>query len=556
VFKNKSALQTKRGDELKDITIEIKNIWLYTLLVILGVVFFLYLQVTLKSPIVFGDEGYHTRMAQWVAENKEYPVWIPFQASLLGAMGLTRPPLFALLEAGLLTIFNSVVILEILTPLLAVMTGLSTYFLVGKIYNKRAAFFASIILVTIPSFVTYSVILYTDMLLTFFFSLFVFTFIIGISQDNRKYLLLSGIFGAFAVLTKIVGYSAFLLIVSAFIYQLYKKKDLKIIRKYLYVGIPLILILSPYYVRNLAHYHTPDCFIPVFFDRSGCNKILGELETKYEFSGRTEAVGSEMDIFKMGIINYLKFAYDGYLKFSSGLNIPFLIPVFFAGLFLLFFKRTERNVLLALSLFSIWLLLTRSISGRAEDTARFMLGWAPMITTVCGLYLDILCVATKKYQNYFSVLIIILVLYIGYPQLTAKLNVMKSVKSFSGQFFIACDWIKENIPEDAIISTVWTHRTTYNAQRNVVGMDADMALSRDVNYTVSFAKKIGITHIFIQKFSMHSDSSLQEKHGVDFVQFLEDNPDYFKKVYENGPELQQCIQQGGCDGNILYEVVY
>jgi len=547
-------LQTKRSDELKDITIEIKNTWSYVLLVILSIVLFLYLQVTLKNSIVFGDEGYHTRMAQWIAENKEYPVWIPFQASLIGALGLTRPPLFALLEAGLLSIFNSVVILNMLTPLLAVMTGLSTYILVGKVYNKRVAFFASIILVTVPSFVTYSVILYTDMLLTFCFSMFAFTFIIGISQDSKKYLLLSGVFGALAFLTKAAGYSAFLLILSAFIYQLYKKKDLKIIKKYLYVGIPLILIISPYYVRNLVYYHTPDCYLP-FFDRSGCNR-RGELETKYEFSQRTEAVGSEMEVFKMGIINYLKFAYNGYLKFSGGLNIPFLVPVFFAGLFLLLFDRAEINVLLALSLFSIWLPLAQFRFVRAEDISRFMLGWAPMITTVCGLYLDRLCAATKKFQNYFSVLIIILVLYMGFPQLTTKLNVMKDVKSFSDQFFIACDWIKENIPEDAIISTVWTHRTTYSAQRNVVGMDADMALSRDANYTVSFAKKIGITHIFIQKFSMHSDSSLQEKHGVDFVQFLGDNPDYFKKVYENGPELQQCIQQGGCDGNILYEVVY
>jgi hypothetical protein len=370
--------------------------------------------------------------------------------------------------------------------------------------------------------------------------------------------LLAGVFGAFAFLTKATGYSAFLLILSTFIYELYKKRDLKIIKKYFYVGIPLILIISPYFIRNLVYYNTLDCYLP-FFDSTGCDKILEEFESKYEFSSRTEDVGSEMGVLKMGIVNYLRFAYDGYLRFPYNapyVDVPFFLPLFFAGLFLMVFDRNMKNILLLLSLFSILLLFSQSILSRAEDTARFMLSWTPMIATVCGIYLDKICMTTKKYQNYVSVLVVILILYIGFSQMTAKLNVMSGVKGFSDQFFIASDWIKDNLPEDVGILTVWTHRTTYTAQRNVMGMPADVALSRDVNYTISVTEKLGVTHLFIQKFSMHTDSTMQERYGVDFVLFLEDNPDHFKKVYENGPELQQCIEQGGCDGTIIYEVVY
>ncbi len=85
---------------------------------------------------------------------------------------------------------------------------------------------------------------------------------------------------------------------------------------------------------------------------------------------------------------------------------------------------------------------------------------------------------------------------------------------------------------------------------------ADISLSRDLNYTLSVAKQLGITHIFIQKFSIDSQNQhLQENYDLDFVQFLENNPEHFKNIYENGLSLQECLQQGGCDGNIVYEII-
>ncbi len=80
-------------------------------------------------------------------------------------------------------------------------------------------------------------------------------------------------------------------------------------------------------------------------------------------------------------------------------------------------------------------------------------------------------------------------------------------------------------------------------------------MSRDVNYTKEIAEKLGVTHIFVQKFSL-SNQALAERYKVESVQFFEDNPETFKKLFENGPPLQQCLQQGGCDGNIIYEIVY
>jgi hypothetical protein len=140
---------------------------------------------------------------------------------------------------------------------------------------------------------------------------------------------------------------------------------------------------------------------------------------------------------------------------------------------------------------------------------------------------------------------------------------MYAVKQFSPKFFEACNWIKENIPKNASLYTIWAWRALYNCQRNAVGLGTipDIALSKDVNYTIEVAKENGITHIFIQKFSIDpANQHLSEKYDLEFVQFLESNSNHFKKVYENGPSLAECQQywQRGyqCDGNILYQIIW
>jgi len=62
----------------KEITIEIKNPEILVLIFILVTILFFELGVTFNNPIVFGDEAVHARMAQYIAEEEEYPVWMPF----------------------------------------------------------------------------------------------------------------------------------------------------------------------------------------------------------------------------------------------------------------------------------------------------------------------------------------------------------------------------------------------------------------------------------------------------------------------------------------------
>jgi len=535
----------------KEIELEIKKPFIIVLLLILSLAFILELRVTLNSPIVFGDEGYHTKMAKWIYENKEYSIWSPFETPNLKKVSFSRPPLWNILEAGFFLIVGfSEVLVKVLTPFIATfLLGLTVFILGKKIFNEKIAFIASIIMVTVPCLVTYSVLFYTDILFTFVLTSFILCLMLALKENEKKYWVLSAVFAAFSVLTKIPGFVIFPIIGLVFLYELYKDKDFKIIKKY----IPFILILglltAPFFIRNIYYYGTPMCGLPLF-NNDGCTEEIDyEVQITRNFEGQTTPTGSELSLMDMGITNYLNFAYGSI----------FFIPLFFlCGLYLVLKKYDIKNILLLIVLISFIPVLAMG-TKRAEDTARYMLGLMIVISLIVAIYLEKVYNFIGKYYKNLAIIVFILVIIVGFWGLNQKLTIMKSVKKFSPSFFEACDWIKENTPEDSLLFTVWSHRATYNCDRNVAFYASmpdsrDIILSNDLDLVTSRLKAEGITHIFVQKFSIDK-TAYREKYPVEFVQLLEDNPDHFKKLYENGPVSKQCLQ-GGCDGNIVYEVVY
>jgi len=532
----------------KEITIEIKNPGIFILIIILSAILILELQVTFNNPIVFGDEGFHAKLSQLIARNIEYPVYDPVHQTKLTKNGLSGPPLLHLSIAGFLFVFgNNEAIIRFLIPFMVFLTGISVFILGKKLFNKEVGFIASIITVTTPCFVTYSVLIYKDILVTLYLVMFFILFLIGKEKKNKIYFIASGVFGVFAYLTKINGLAAPVFIFSVFLYELLKTRKFSgNLKNYFTAFLFLVLLIGPYYLRNMYYYKTPVCDVPYvtrFFDISGCR--IDEFEPKYQFEGKTIEAGTEQTVYKMGIMNYLNFVYG---------NIWFVVFGVFAGLFIFFSEKKENNILVLLMLL-IYLPVFNYSIGRAEDAARFAVAWVPMIALVAAKYFDGIFKFIKKYQKHLALIVFIIVIFFSYQNLKEKLDVMAQVKQFSPSFFEACNWVKENLPEDVLLTTVWGHRAAFNCQRDVVGHNPDVFLSRDINYTKEVAEKLGVTHIFVQKFSL-SDQILSERYNINSVQFFEDNPEIFKKVFENGPPLQQCLQQGVCDGNIIYEIVY
>jgi len=537
--------------EKKEITIELKNVEIVVTLCVLSVFLIFELLTMFKSPIVFGDEGTYAATAREMARRVEFFPWNPVFGMKGEKSGMGGPPFtFLIIAFSFMTTGLSEVMVKFLYPFSAFVTGIAVYFLGRLIYNKKVGLFAAIIAMALPSFVTYSVLVYKDVFVTLFTVMFFIFFILSMERKNVMYWIVCGIFGALAFLSKVSGLNSFIVLFLAFGYEIVTKKkvSLTLLKKYGIILITSFLIVFPLLLRNFYYYKTPMCAFPYiekFFDTSGCS-IKPDVEKKFKFEGRTEEVGTEMNVFKMGLTNYFKFAYG---------NLFLSVLGFFCGLFLILTKKSKNEIYMLFMLFVFLLVFAYSSRGRAEDTARYTLAWSPIIAVIAGRWFSELYDYIHRHFKHLAVLIVLFVIIVSFLNLHEKLKIMETVKRFSPSFFEACQWVKENLPKDVIISTVWSPRAAYACDRRMTGHVPDIFLSMNATYSVEYAKKVGVTHLFVQKFSM-SNRKLAERYSIDELRFLENNPKYFIKVFENGPSLEECIRAGGCDGNIIYEINY
>jgi len=517
------------------------------LLIIVGFVFILESNTSLKTPIIFGDEGFHAGIARWMAENKEYPQWNLLGYTKVFKTNYARPPLFNLLEAGFLFLFGGQeVILKILPPLIGALIGIVFYILVKRLYSRELGLISTLILIGIPSFVTYTVLVFDEILLVLNMLIFLLSFLLAIKENRKKYWALAAIFGGLSILTKNAGIILFLFIPLALSYLIFKEKKISFYFKHLIALLIIITLISgPFFLRNLVFYNAPICYSPFgLIDINGC--VEKTFEETLEFETRTLAGGTENSITRFGLLNFIDFAYGNH----------WFILIGAIGGFIVFLTKSSDKVnslVLIMLIFSVYSLYVTFY--RVEDAARQLLFWSALIIMIAGTYWVEIYKFLQRRQKYLGLLVIVAILFFSYKGVTAKLTVMESVKQFSPSFFEACDWAKENLPKDVVIMTFWGHRAGYNCQRTISPGWADIRLNEDPEKMVDVARVHGITHFFIQKFSITQQPS-RESYSLNFVQLLENNADKFEKVFENGPPLNQCLQQGGCDGNIIYKVIY
>ena len=551
----------EKREESGEISFEIKHPEVLVLLAFLIFVFYLELQVTLNSPIAFGDEGHHTLMAQYIGTEADYVVWEPTYGSLIDKYSFSGKPLWNILEGSFYLIFGfNDAIVKILTPFIgSILIGLSIFVLVKKIYNEKVGLISSMIAVTLPTIATYAVLVYTDALFTFYFGLFLLTFILAFKTEKMKYWVLSGIFASLSILTKNPGYAIFPFLGVTFLYMVYSKRSFfKPLKNILIVTIIIMIGLSAFFLRSYVYYKTPDCYLDFLIDSSGCAPKSG-YTPQYEYEGRTVETGTEVTIWRMGITSYLDFAY-GYIWFVSA--------AFLCGLLLMFLRKSKIDILLLLTFFAMLPIFYLGARGRSEDLARYTLGWAPIIALIAARYFREAYEFIKRYQKYLSLSVFIFIIFvslfgfdalgIGGYGINNKLVGLKSVKQFSPAFLEACNWIRNNLEKDVRIGgTIWAGAAVYNCQRNFGGGGPDVVVSNNLTLALSVLEMQGVTHLFLQKFSISwGDQKLREVHPISFIQMLESNPDHFERVYWNGPSIEECRNAGGCDGTILYKINY
>ncbi|OYT42034.1 MAG: hypothetical protein B6U78_02290 [Candidatus Aenigmarchaeota archaeon ex4484_224] len=532
----------------KEIEIEISNIEFWITLAFLIVLAYWTFQVTVPTNIVFGDEGFHTTLARWIGTKLEYPKYIPFEGTNLRKTGYYRPPLWNLLEASFFAIFgNNELIPKILNPVITFLTGLSIFILTFKIFrNEKLSLFASILTVSLPTILTYTVFFYYANLLVFFSTLSILLFFDYVKNNSWKSLILSSLFASLAFLTNQAGLALYLLILIWFLKEVYENRRLK--NSWIISIFILIIVPLGFFVRNLVVYKAPVCYsIPYlgkFWSLDLCN--INEMQEKYKFKGQAIPTGTEQNVFRFGLMNYLSFVY-GNLLFTF---LPFIFG------FSLIYLRKEK-IFIPLSLFLLFLLiLFPKVSSRAEDTARYTILWASTISFVAAFFYEYISQEFEKSLPYSSFIIILIVLILASYYSISKLNSLKPLKYWSISFIQACKWISQNLPENSTISTIWAHNAAFYSNRRIAGFYADIALSNDLNYTLKFMKENGIDYLFIQKFSIDPlNRGYADNYPSNFVKMIINHPNIFVKVYENGPPLENCLN-GNCDGNVIYYINY
>jgi len=584
----------------KEITIEIKHLEIIALLAFLLITLSLELWVNLNSHIVFGDEGFHARISQVIAQKVEYPKWTPIGETDLEKSGYARPPLLNLLGASLFYIFGfNDVLLKILNPFIGtILTGVAAFVLVKRIYDSKVALIASVICVTIPSLVTYSVLYYTEVLSMFYFFTSVLTLVVAIKTEGKKYWILSGLLGGLSFLTKAPAFALFPFVIVVFLYQFYKQGGfLKTFKKYVLWSLFFGLLIVPFFIRGYILYGNPSCNLAVFpfFSTDGC-AYSKTPAPQYQFEGVAEQAGTEQNVFRMGLMSYFDFAYG---------NVWFALLGFLGGLVILLWRKKTEDVTILFALLTLFLIIIRNYDTRAENLSRWLLPWTPLIALIAGDYfasaydfvksnwtlfgilllvlINVLILwnyfpfsltekaiigiiiiisefyfaITKKYKPALAIAFIFILL-VSFTNFYNKLETMKGVKQFSPLFFQACDWVKQNTPMNIrIANTIWGSATAYNCQRDIGGGGPDVTLSQNMTLMLPELKLAKATHLFVQKFSISwTDQKLSEKYPISYVRFLESHPEHFKKIYENGPSLDECYNAGGCDGTILYEIIY
>lgn len=537
----------------KSISFELKNPLLLVFLSFAVTILVLELTVIQNSPIAFGDGAYHAYIAKYIGTTSAFPKVLPALDSFY-----TYSPLLHLLLGVFYTSPSGEMLAKAFIPILVFITGLAVFVTVSRLFSKRAAFIAAVLIITIPIVVTYSVVIYTDILMILFFALSSMFTLIAEKYSIKKYWILAVVFGGLSFLSKGIGVISFGFIGFVLLYKLIKKEFG--FKEFLKLGIIVscvaALVVGGWLIRNIIFFQTLDCNLPLP-TAGNCVKETISPEVYENFEGYVTPSGSNVGVLNFGLKNFIVFMYGNLWL------VPLCVII---GIILLLARREKvgyfKLVLLFLAVLPALVIsymgFKADVDQRTEDIARYLILSAFVVPLIAAVFIDDFSEAIKKYWKYLPIVVVVIIIIISWINFKDKLDVMASVTQFSPAFFEACDYIKSNTETDAKFLTLWAAPTIYNCERTARWESdqlPDIVLSQNLTTVLNGLKAQNTSYIFIQKFGL-SQVPYQASIPVSFVQFLENNPDRFENIFENGPGLQDCIAQGGCDGTMVYRVNY
>lgn len=530
-----------------------KKHWLALFVIVIISSFLINLTVTLTSPIVFGDEGLYASRGTWIWEHKQIPNYYHIQSqSQVFKNYFIRPPYMMALLAAFFGIGGEAFV-KILLPFVNIMTAIVVFLFVKKAYSIEAGVLASIFLIVIPSFITSTILLYAELLALLAMASSFFFLYIGLTEKKDKYLLLSGACAGISALTDVGGF--LIPIIYLFTLLIFRSSINDFLRKFMMLLIVFGIVIAPwYFIHNYLQANTFGIPLIDRFTKGSSlvivNPIPENLATaKPSFIDPAQiGGGTNSNILKMGITNYIDFAYTGGLIAMASIGLIYMA---------LNRRKLETFIIMwLLVLFLVNYYLTAD--SRAEDAARALVYTTVPLSIIAGVASERIysgIKGTHKTGKYIAIIFVVILLGWSISTANSKAQNLKPIKQFSASFFQACDWIKQNTEEGALLVNLWQHRTEYACRRDTIWISdpgVGEAVAAHDNRTYEIFKLHGATYIFIQKFSISSGNE-GESYPTDFVNYIINSPNNYKLAYETD---ENCLAKKEIsDCSLVYKIL-
>lgn len=241
----------KRTEKLKDI------------IVLVAIAGFILLWNLGTGSLASWDEAVYAQVSKEMLNSHNYVdlTWAGYQWS-------DKPPLYMWMTVIFYKIFGvGEFAVRLFSALCGIGTVIITYLLASNLYSRRVAFSSGLILISTWHFIWASKAGMLDAALTFFVSLSIYLFVLGMKR--KTYLLFSMLAFGLAFLTK--GGGAFLMPIILSIYVIYEKRLGLIREPALWAGLLIVLlVVGGWHLMAFLHYgkeFIADSFIKHLFTR-------------------------------------------------------------------------------------------------------------------------------------------------------------------------------------------------------------------------------------------------------------------------------------------------
>ena len=342
----------------------------------------------------------------------------------------------------------------------------TVYVLCKKYFSRTAAVVAAVIFYTVPLSMMVSWKTAIELGIGVFETLMIFCFVSYMNDNNKKWLVFSGIMCGFALGSKYTSVLSFgSILATLLIWAVVKKENIKtIITVLLYFIVPAVVVSSPWYLRNIILTGNP--LFPYLYGKigHGVMRVTGDLMSDPARPAIT---------FK----NYALFLWPltmGTLQQETFPGAVFL--VFFPLLFA--FRKIDIKIKIVMVYFLVSLVLWAYV-GRFY--LRYFIPTLPVISIIFAYY-----IAGEGTNKYFKNLMILMVLFLALSNINFGLRMLRvnqnpagyvlgsqtekeylstSRPSYPCPYFQVVDWANKNLPSDAGIMFVGETRGVYSQRR-------------------------------------------------------------------------------------------